>query len=165
MYTFTLNQSLFKRYFVSYQTGRKTGQGVTEAVTYPLEAENGSSDWLFDPQFSPDGRLLLFKYGNLHERYVGYDLYVWDLNARKMQRITRLVYHFVLWSPNGRYVAYVRGADADGNPAFSELQLYTYDITTKQEHLIVQNNGIRGGIAWTPQNTLLYSVLTPGRPL
>jgi hypothetical protein len=162
VYAITVNTLPFRRYFVLHSvslTSQTQGEAI---VTYPVEETVPSVKEIFSPQFSPDGRYILFKYGATGDRYSTYDLYLWDLQKRHLQRVTKqsLSSPFVLWSPDGTFIAYIRGSDADGSPlADHTLQLYTYNLHTGKEHLIVRNDGVRNSVAWTPQNTLLYSTL------
>jgi len=156
IYASTINIWPFRRYLVLNQVPGRTG-GQANTTTFPLEENEKTTDWLYDPQFSPDGQYVLFKLGNLHERYGTFDLLLWHLKTGQVRRVAELSYPFSLWSPDGSYIAYIRGGDLEGHPGTSGLQLCTYNLKTFQEHLIVKNDAVRGGVGWTPQNTLLYS--------
>ena len=63
----------------------------------------------------------------------------------------------ILWSPNSKYIAYVRGGDAEGNELSSKrpLQLFVYNVQTDKEKLIAQNPLVTQ-FCWTPANTLIF---------
>ncbi len=124
---------------------------------------------VFDPRLSPDGKDVLVKVGQFGDRWDAYSLYLWEPTTGKMQRLNiqpygSTVFTTVLWSPDGRYLSYIVGGDAEGvvEGHDEDLKRFTYDIKTGQSHFIVQNNAAK--IAnWTNQNTLLYTIDPPLR--
>ena len=120
---------------------------------------------IFDPQFSPNGKFILFKFGN-PDRYGSYNLYVLEVASNVVQMISKrkLTYRKTVWSPDSQYVAYVAGGDAQGHVTQGEwslgsLRLYVCQWKTAEERLVVQNNTVRGSFAWTAPHTLIYAAL------
>jgi Tol biopolymer transport system component len=116
----------------------------------------------FDPQFSPDGKTILFKVGKVGNRYDTFQLCFWDRATNRVQGGPKDInYRLVYWSPNSRYVAYVLGGDIEGNHSPKHpLELYIYDVKARQSRFIARGSYVKT-MAWTPQNTLLYNVKNP----
>lgn len=149
---------------------RHIGNGISTVTTYPLQI--GRNQYLMDPKFYKRGQSVLFKVGWPFDRYGEFDLYTLDLKAQNLQKLTKepLVNENIQISPDGNYLAYIRGGDRFGNPTpgmdfgppTEVLRLCVLDVGTGQEHTIVSNNTISsGGYSWTPNSTLMYSVLPP----
>lgn len=125
---------------------------------------------VFDPQFSPDGKYILFKFGDTGT-YGAYNLYVLDIKSNVVKMISKrkLSYRRTLWSPDSKYVAYVAGSDAQGLVTQGEfslgaLRLYACQWEVAEERLVVENDTIRGSFAWATPHTLLYGVLPDETP-
>lgn len=111
----------------------------------------------FDPQFSPDGKQVMFKVGDNSNSYSNYQLCFWD---RKTNQIRlgpdHLVFLHTFWSPNSQYVAYIEGGDIEGNSSPKDpLRLSIYDLATGKSRFVAQDTFVKS-LTWTPQNTLLY---------
>ena len=124
-------------------------------------------DIIFDPLFSPDGRYILFKFGepwNIENRYL---LYVLDTKTNNLySRLSgSLAYDFVSWSPDGNYIAFIQGGDRDGNTTvlfdqyIGPLKLSVWNWRTGKEQVIVENDSVRGSFSWSFPHNIFYSVL------
>ena len=116
-------------------------------------------DMVFDPQFSPDGQQVLFKIGGGSSSYSNYQLCIWNRKTNKIRSLPdRPVYLHTYWSPDGKYIAYVKGGDIAGYPApTGPIRLYIYDVATGESRFVAQNPFVTI-MEWTPQNSLLYCV-------
>lgn len=121
-------------------------------------------------QFSPDGKYVLFKIGTpLADPADTYFIFFWDIAANKiligpknLKNTEYTTFYRVRWSPSGRYIAYCRGGDVNGNEYpfpndYRPLKLYTYDLVTKTEHLIAKASSVRY-FTWTNSDKLLFSM-------
>ncbi len=121
---------------------------------------------IFDPQFSPNGKYILFKFGT-PDIYGSYYLYVLDIASNKAQLVTKraLSYRKTSWSPDSDYIAYVSGGDATGQVTQGErylgpLRLYACRWKTGEENLAVENDSVRDNFAWGSPHTLIYAALS-----
>jgi hypothetical protein len=134
--------------------------GGAGAVTHYAIANLGNQ-FVFGPQFSPDGRFILFKAGYIGDPYDLFYLYVLDTQSKRTKLVAKraLTYHRVLWSPDGRFIAYTEGgdwlgsADSHTNP----LRLYVCEWRTGRERFVVQNPSVQESFAWAAPHTLFYS--------
>jgi dipeptidyl aminopeptidase/acylaminoacyl peptidase len=126
---------------------------------------NGTNNEAFDPQFSPDGKLVMFKVGVVGESHSYYQLCFWNRATNQVQMgPNNLNYLNVYWSPDSNYVAYISGGDIEGNEAPRDpLRLYIYDVKARQSHFVAQNPMAKI-MAWTQQNTLMYNVKQQEQP-
>lgn len=138
-------------------------QGSTGGLPHPQSISafrvDGINSKAFDPQFSPDGKTVMFKVGDVGNRYDTFQLCFWDRTTNQVQVGPKDInYRLVYWSPNSRYVAYILGGDIEGHDSPEhQLQLHIYDIKTHQSRFIARDSYVKK-MAWTPQNELLYNV-------
>jgi len=69
--------------------GGVSGEDVAPVLNYPVKGIARPYDRVFDPQFSPDGELILFKVGFVGERRAKYRLYIWDLKTRLVYPVSK----------------------------------------------------------------------------
>ncbi len=150
------------------------GETKHAVIIYPIirYLPYHSTDEAFDPMFSPDGRYVLFKFGQRQSSSAVYFFYVLDTQKNTLKSVSDRVvaYKFALWSPDGKYIVFVEGGDKYGGTrdAFSHyigpLRTYIVDWRTGKEHLVVENDTIFGPFSWIAPHTLLYGVLdVPGQ--
>lgn len=177
LYAFNdLRSSPYPSYLFSYKTsGSASGSAMPIAnpgAAFRIKGLEGvEGDFVFDPQFSPDGAHALVKLGDpvarLTNAFNFYHLYLWDLQANQISPLSarELFFRSVSWSPDGNYVTYIAGGDAEGNVSDGgePLRLYVCDRRTGEEHLIAQNNGVRFNVAWAAPHTLLYTTLSTAK--
>ena len=111
-----------------------------------------------EPQFSPNGKSLLYKVGASLERYGQYKIVLLNLADKKIKAGPQgISYLKISWSPDSKHLAYVKNGDAEGNELSPKrpLQLFVYDIESGKEKLIAQNSLVTQ-FCWTPSNSLLF---------
>ncbi len=144
------------------------GIGVTRAIAGQQTAiasyRSNLDIVLFDPQFSPDGKRILFKEGAPFESYGSYSLYLWDTMAGSLRAVTdhreAINFNEVFWSPDGNSIAYVRGGDMAGREGRNTKQIHLriLDLQKGKSRRVVKNRGTTD-MAWTQQGTLLFTML------
>lgn len=136
------------------QTG-KVAQSTAKSAFKVVNA----NDRAYNPQFSPDGKTVMFKTGQTGSRHPYYTLCFWNLQTNQIQvGPSNLNYLLTYWSPDSKFVAYIEGGDIEGNDSPEHpLQLYIYDVKTNESRLVAKNTLVKQ-MAWTHQNTLLYSM-------
>ena len=145
---------------------------VSELVIKAEKSANKAIDpfnirTIYDPQFSPDGHHVLFKFGNSTSFMGTYKLYVLDVVTKKVTLASKrdLSYGIASWSPDGKYVAFIEGGDAEGNTTalntyLGPLRLYICDWQKKQDYLVAENDTLRGPFSWIAPHTLVYGMLS-----
>jgi hypothetical protein len=133
-------------------------------------------EYIYDPLFSPDGRLLCFKYGWPYQRGSAHSFIIWDLAGKRLFDADGSAYPFVAWSPNSRYILYIKDTDPRGfsvdNAGKVPIKLFVHDVQTGTSRQVAQNvmaTLIRRDArdvpdfwsteasSWTPQNTVLFT--------
>ena len=160
-------------YLVLHKIEVKDGVSKVSPLTYPVnkpidkEIDEYGTRIAYDPQFSPDGRYVLFKFGESMSFNGGYRLYVLDTatNSTKLVSEKYLSYAFVSWSPDSNYIAFVEGGDAEGgifalSSYIGPLSLFVCNWRTGKEYMVTGNDTIRGPFFWRKPHTLLYGVLS-----
>ncbi|MEO6907543.1 MAG: hypothetical protein ABI210_06595 [Abditibacteriaceae bacterium] len=140
-------------------TGNVQGKESTFAA-YPMQAY----DAVYDPQFSPDGKSLLFKVGWPFEAQSTYDLYLWDFKNGSLKQVDDyLSSPSINWSDDGKWIAYVGGANTLGQDYDSTQGAVLVAQNLHTEKSITVKLGVSPtGISWTSQGTLLFAVSPPG---
>lgn len=155
------NSYLVLRYF------GKVDRREDERKITSYEVETPEHDFLYEPQFSPNGEYTLFKIGDPTSSFGTYHPYILHLKTQRLQPIPvarqGLSYRPTFWSRDSRYIAYIQGAISPPVGGATPAELHIYDMITGQERMIVKNDAVLGSVAWTPENTLLYSVLPDTR--
>jgi hypothetical protein len=169
VYAFNSHDLPFKRYLVVRNLNgshRPTGVQNADVVTYQIEGIRAPYDLVYDPQFSPDGRYVMFKIGDPNERQGAYALFVWELETQKIKQVMGYLKHLtVLWSPDSNYFACIGGGDAEGNTEGDEtLRLYMRNWRTGEKWIAAENKGVRLSFGWLAPHTLLYSILPEKQP-
>lgn len=118
---------------------------------------------VFGVSFSPDGQSILFKIGPTTSPTDMFKIYIWNIKTQKViLGPTSLAFYRVRWSPSGKYIAYCRGGDRNGDEypapgAYVPLKLYTFDLSTDKENFIAKAPSLVY-FTWTEDNHLLYSM-------
>ncbi len=138
----------------------------SDADSFDARALQGRS--VTDPQFSPDGRYLVVKFGEIASPGV-FRLYVVDVETgqAKLASSLYLDYYAVTWSPDGNFLAFARSSAP--NPRFydfgrnvgGDLQLFICNWRTGQTLHVASSPSLRGPWAWRSGHNLLFSSLSP----
>jgi hypothetical protein len=151
-------------YLVLHQINRNARQKEAASVsttTFPITVSKGG---VLDPQFSPDGNHILLKIGLAFTRHDQFQLYVFDIKARKLKLASpdQVSFRNVLWSPDGRYIAYIKGGDAEGFLApFSPPTIVVCNWQTGELQTVVEGpNALGLSMTWMGPQTLLFSNLS-----
>ena len=123
---------------------------------------------VFDPQFSPDGRYILFKFGDISSPGI-YRIYVFDTqtNQTTLACSLYLSYYALSWSPDSRYIAFAQGGEPDpriydkGRYYEGKLQLTVCNWRTGETYPVISSDTLRGPWNWKAPHILLYGALSP----
>lgn len=163
LYAPLLHASPSQQYFIMRGVGgvRGTLNGQqTGIVSYRTETPMH----LAEPQFSPDGKRILFRSGRSSSPIETFQLFLWDIDTGQLTGTVNrenILFHDIAWSPDSRRIAYIRGGtsigDVDERYDSGELQLRIYDLDTDKSRRVVKNRGARE-MTWTNQGTLLFTM-------
>ena len=144
--------------------GIRKGKPVLSVINVnngDIEREVGLSELgeVFNPTWSPDGRSVAFSaiVGGLM------DLYVYDLEARQLKRLTNDAYAEIepAWSPDGRTIAFVTDRFSTDLPRLKtgNYRLAGIDPTTGVVRPLPSfNDGKNINPQWTPDSRSVYFV-------
>ena len=135
--------------------------GKNAAATSSTSFRVGNGGWVYDPQFSPDGKTLLFKLGNTGYSHSNFSLVFWDMKSKRAQIGPEdVVFRRMLWSPDSRYLAYALGGDIEGNASVKwPLELFIYDTQTRKSRLVARNIGVKW-MEWAAPHTLFFTQMS-----
>lgn len=149
----------WEKYLVLRHVGLTNGE--RSFARYPVKAPFG----VFDPQFSPDRRYVLFKGGQSGGRYDHYLFFLWNLQTKQVRQVQQgsdetPSYLRLHWSPSSKYIAYLMGGDVEGErDPRDPLRLYTYNLKTGRKSFIARDPSVKS-LSWTHQDTLLYTKMS-----
>ena len=142
-------------------------KGPSEVASYDFHEGEFSSG---NPQFSPDGQVLLYQQSDWRPQYGNGSLYEWDMKAGKVRQLANrnIAYLHFFWSPDSRAIAYVSGGEESGKSA----ELNIVDRSTAKSQQVALPKGVSlmlatpvrqqapiVPIAWASPNSLLFSGL------
>lgn len=142
-------------------------EALTPYLSKRAKGENGAP---YDPQFSPDGRFVLWKFGIISP-YVIYEMYVLDLKTNVVKRVedpvTGQAYQpsvrEVRWSPDSKFLAW--GEDVDFNkPGISldaPFSLHICNWRTGRSRTVARGEEVRHAFSWVAPHTMFWSQLPP----
>lgn len=147
----------------------KAGSSASTPTTYHIQRKKGGG--AFSPQFSPDGRFVLFKFGGIGTATTPFDMYVLDSQTHQVQVVKNPstgeayspVFIDVRWSPDSQFLAWVEGVDEDGSRLKSDqpAQLRVCNWRTGQSRIVGSGDVVTRSFSWAAPHSLCYSVLPP----
>ena len=112
--------------------------------------------WVADPELSPDGTQVAFTRVNCDEKRTGYETSIWLVSMNGKQPPVRMTNgkHDAQprWSPDGKYLVFVRGGEKDdtGKPKPSQLALLS--LTGGEARTITDLPKGASGAVWSPDS-------------
>src|SRR3954452_5150423 len=108
--------------------------------------------WIGDPQLSPDGSRVVFVRVSVNDKKEGYDTSLWMVGTAGGEEPHRLTSgtrdSAPRWSPDGKYVAFVRATEKEGKPEPGQLCLLP--MTGGDAFQFTSLPKGAGGIVWSP---------------
>ena len=106
--------------------------------------------WIGDPQVSPDGSTVVFVKVTVNSAKTNYDTSLWTVSTSGSEEPRRLTTGTrdttPRWSPDGKFLAFVRSAETPGS--FS--QMYLLPMTGGEGFQLTNAARGAGGPAWSP---------------
>ncbi|MEO8041246.1 MAG: S9 family peptidase [Acidobacteriota bacterium] len=128
--------------------------------------------WIGDPQVSPDGSTVVFVKVTVNSAKVNYDTSLWTVPTNGSEEPRRLTSgtrdSTPRWSPDGKFLAFVRSTEAPGS--FS--QIYLLPMTGGEAFQLTNVARGAGGPVWSPDarwitfgsSTNLEDIAKQGKP-
>ncbi|MEO6655698.1 MAG: S9 family peptidase [Pyrinomonadaceae bacterium] len=108
--------------------------------------------WVGDSQISPDGAAVAFVRVTVNAKKDGYDTSIWSVSTAGVEEPHRLTSGSrdtnPRWSPDGKYLAFVRVTEKDGRP--DSPQLFMLSMTGGDAFQFTSLTRGSGGPIWSP---------------
>src|SRR6266481_5664134 len=112
--------------------------------------------WIADPQVSPDGSRVVFTRVVTDEKRIGYETSIWMVATSGNETPLRLTNgkHDVHagWSPDGRYIAFVRGGEKDDSGKPRPAQIAILSLAGGEARIITDLPKGAAGPVWSPDS-------------
>lgn len=131
--------------------------------------DNRKYDAPYVPQFSSDGRFVLFKFGGIATDFP-FEMYVLDVKSGVVKRVDDPqgnpylpVFQELRWSPDSNYIAWVDGLGSGGDRLDNARPgtLRVCNWRTGQSRVVATADEVRYSFSWSAPHTLLWSQLPP----
>jgi dipeptidyl aminopeptidase/acylaminoacyl peptidase len=104
-----------------------TASGVFAQKRNVTEKDLWDFVWVGDPQISPDGSRVAFVRVTVNDKKEGYNTSIWSVPTsgdEEPHQLTKGDYDSApRWSPNGKYLLFLRAAEKDGKPEPPQLSM------------------------------------------
>src|SRR5438093_6171609 len=107
--------------------------------------------WIADPQVAPDGSRVAFVRVTVNQRKDGYDTAIWTVSTatgESRQLTAGPRDSSPRWSPDGRFVCFVRSPEKDGRPEPPQLFMLSMDGGEAWQFTTLPRGA--GGPQWSP---------------
>src|SRR5947207_15363521 len=138
------------------------GAGAASAQKRSItEKDLFSFVWIGDPQISPDGSRVAFVRVSVNEKKDGYNTSLWSVSPSTGE--TRQLTNgprdsSPRWSPDSKYLAFVRVTEKDGRP--DQPQLFLLNLAGGDSFQITSLPKGAGAPEWSPDGTQIAFVST-----
>jgi dipeptidyl aminopeptidase/acylaminoacyl peptidase len=125
-------------------------------------------NWVGDPQISPDGSRVAFVKVSVNDKKDGYDTSIWSVSIRGDEQPVRIGSgnhdSSPRWSPDGKWLAFIRTPDAPPPPAGAGLggpsrpagpQLYMLPTNGGESWKVTDLPRGVGGPVWSPDSKMI----------
>ena len=112
--------------------------------------------WVANPQLSPDGGRVAFTRVNVDEKKTGYESSIWTVPTNGKDAPVRLTSGKhdaqAIWSPDGKYIAFVRAGEKDESGKPKPGQLALLSLAGGEARVITDMPKGAANPVWSPDN-------------
>lgn len=113
--------------------------------------------WIADPQIAPDGSRVAFVRATVNAKKDGYDTSIWSVpfnGSEAPRRITNGPRDSMpRWSPDGTFLAFLRGSEKEGKPQPSQIHLLS--MSGGEPHAITSIAKGATSMGWSPRGDMI----------
>src|SRR5215510_2160453 len=113
-------------------------------------------NWIADPQVAPDGSRIAFVKVTVNDRKDGYNTSIWIVSTAtgETKQLTSGIRDSTpRWSPDGRYICFVRSPERDGRPEPPQLFMLSMDGGEAWQFTTMARGA--GNPQWSPDGTMI----------